>query len=89
MKKELQINSFLFTHDKCEEKEHVYIFCGHIHPAIVLHGLGKQNLRFPCFYFAKDYCILPAFSHFTGMASIEPEKNDHVFAIVDNKLVRM
>jgi len=86
---ELQINSFLFTHNKCKEKEDLYIFCGHIHPAIVLHGLGKQNLRFPCFYFAKDYCILPAFSHFTGMASIEPEKNDKVFAIVENRLVRM
>src|SRR5215216_1891530 len=87
--KELRIGSFLFTHDKCEEKKDVYTFCGHIHPGIVLQGLGKQSLRLPCFYFAKDHCILPAFSRFTGMASIEPAENENVFAIVENKLLQL
>jgi hypothetical protein len=54
-----------------------------------LQGLGKQSLRLPCFYFAKDHCILPAFSKFTGTALIDPAKNDNVFAIVENKLVQM
>ena len=89
IEKELRIQSFLFTHDKCEDYDEVYTFCGHIHPGIYLQGLGKQSLRFPCFYFGKNHCILPAFSRFTGMALIEPEENDHVFAVVENTLIQM
>jgi uncharacterized protein len=85
----LIINSFLFTHDRCEDHQALYTFCGHLHPGIVLHGLGKQSLRLPCFYFAKHHCVLPAFSKFTGAVSVEPKQNDTVFAIVENKLVRM
>ena len=89
IEKELLLHPFLFVHDKCEEREDVYTFCGHIHPGIYLSGLGRQGVRLPCFYFAKDRCILPAFSRFTGMALIEPAKNENVFAIVENKLVQM
>jgi|SRR5215211_1591458 len=87
--KELQIHSFLFTHEKCETRKGVYMFCGHIHPGIILQGLGKQSLRLPCFYFGKDSCILPAFSRFTGTALVEPRHNENVFAIVENKLLQM
>jgi len=86
---ELIINPFLFTHDRCDDHQNLYTFCGHLHPGIVLHGLGKQSLRLPCFYFAKNHCVLPAFSKFTGAVSVEPKQNDTVFAIVENKLVRM
>lgn len=89
IEKELLIQPFLFTHDKCIDNQDVYTFCGHIHPGIYLSGLGKQGVRLPCFYFAKDRCILPAFSRFTGIALIEPAKNENVFAIVENKLVQM
>ena len=89
IEKELLVPPFLFTHDNCMKKSEVYSFCGHVHPGIYLHGLGKQGIRLPCFYFAKDHCILPAFSRFTGMALIEPEQNENVFAIVEDKLVQM
>jgi uncharacterized protein len=89
IEKELLMYPFLFTHDSCMKREEVYSFCGHLHPGIYLHGLGKQGIRLPCFYFAKDHCILPAFSRFTGMALIEPEQNENVFAIVEDKLVQM
>jgi len=89
IEKELLIQPFLFTHDNCMRKKGVYSFCGHVHPGIYLHGLGKQGIRLPCFYFAKDHCILPAFSRFTGMALIEPAQNENVFAIVEDKLVQM
>ena len=89
IEKELLIHPFLFTHDKCMDREDVYTFCGHIHPGIYLSGLGRQGLRLPCFYFAKDHCILPAFSRFTGTALIDPARNENVFAIVEDKLVQM
>ena len=86
---EYQIDSFLFTHDKCDDYEDLYTFCGHIHPGVMINGLGKQTLRFPCFYFTEDHCILPAFSKFTGQALVEPTKNDKVFVIVENSLIEM
>jgi DNA ligase-associated metallophosphoesterase len=89
IEKELLIYPFLFTHDKCTDRKDVYTFCGHIHPGIYLHGPGKQGIRLPCFYFAKHHCVLPAFSRFTGTALIEPERNENIFAIVENKLVQM
>ena len=40
---------------------------GHLHPGIVLKGIGKQRYRLPCFLVSKNEIILPAFSHFTGL----------------------
>jgi metallophosphoesterase superfamily enzyme len=85
----LTIRGFSFTHDHCDVKEGDYTFCGHLHPGVVIHGMGKQSLRFPCFYFAKDHCILPAFSLFTGMATIEPERKANVYAIVEDSLIKI
>ncbi len=91
VKEALTIGSFCFSHDleKCETGKGEYLFSGHIHPGIVINGLGKQSLRFPCFYFTKNYCVLPAFSHFTGVVRIEPQKGEEVFAIVNNTIVQM
>ena len=83
----LSIGRFSFTHDQCDAGPDTYSFCGHLHPGIVLHGLGKQTLRFPCFYFTPDHCILPAFGKFTGLATINPGKKDVVYTIVENALI--
>lgn len=66
-----------------------YYFCGHLHPGIVVKTGSRQSLRLPCYYFAKDYAVLPAFSAFSGMFSISPKKNEHVFAIVNNEVMKM
>ncbi|MBD0332934.1 MAG: ligase-associated DNA damage response endonuclease PdeM [Chitinophagaceae bacterium] len=87
-KDELLIGSICFTHNKCKQHEY-FTFCGHLHPGIVMHGLGKQSLRFPCFYFSNEHCILPAFSKFTGLTKIEPNRKDSVYAIVENKLLKV
>jgi uncharacterized protein len=64
-----------------------YIIAGHIHPAVTIKGLGKQSLRFPCFYFTQKYLVLPAFGKFTGTYTVEPKKNEKAFAIVNNSVV--
>jgi DNA ligase-associated metallophosphoesterase len=66
-----------------------YFITGHIHPGIRLKGKGRQSFRFPCFYFTPRVAVLPAFSRFTGMALIEPNREDDVFAIVENKLIQV
>lgn len=92
--KTLKISSFCFQHDPAEcsndeDAEDYYVFSGHIHPGITIHGMGKQTLRFPCFYFTDNYCILPAFSRFTGTVAINPKDDDVAFAIVNNSIVRI
>jgi DNA ligase-associated metallophosphoesterase len=85
----LQIASFLFSHDQCKTESDVYSFCGHIHPGIVINGLGKQSLRFPCFYFGEQHCILPAFSKFTGAVAMKKSSANTIYAIVENELVKI
>jgi len=90
-KESLSMGNFCFQHDMtgCEKQPDSYLFSGHIHPGIVINGLGKQSLRFPCFYFTKDYCVLPAFSRFTGVYLIDPKPGEEVFAIVNNSIVHL
>ena len=86
---------FCFTHDielKCNDDliaKNSYTFSGHIHPGIKINGIGKQTLRFPCFYFTKDFAILPAFSRFTGLASIHPAFEDKIFALVEKNVIEI
>jgi DNA ligase-associated metallophosphoesterase len=85
------IKDFLFVHDIMKPKITVapgkFVFSGHVHPGITIRGRGKQSLRFPCFYFTKTHCILPAFSHFTGTYRVEPKKGEDVFAIVEKEIM--
>jgi uncharacterized protein len=82
---------FTFVHDleSCGPQPGQYIFSGHIHPGIYISGAGKQSLRLPCFYFTKDYAVLPAFSRFTGLALVDPSEAEVVYVITDKTLVPM
>ena len=86
-----QVKHFVFVHDPIDAVElntACFIFSGHIHPGISLKGIAKQYLRFPCFYFGKDHCILPAFSKFSGLSIIKPKKQDVVYAITPDSLIK-
>lgn len=90
----LLVDDFCFIHDITSPSGNSlpkagYFFSGHIHPGIRISGMGKQSLRFPCFYFGETYAVLPAFSRFTGAALIDPGLRDQVFAIVENQIIRM
>lgn len=85
-----QEGPFAFTHDP----NHVvlsdaYTFTGHIHPGYIFRGKGRQQLKFPCFHFGPQSAILPAFGGFTGSVAVEPKDGDTIFAIVENKLIRV
>lgn len=93
--KKMTAGPFLFLHDLklhqklTDEEKQLYTFTGHMHPAVRMKGPGRQSLHFPCFYFAKEYCVLPAFSRFTGTYKVKPEKGETVFAVVENSLVKL
>jgi DNA ligase-associated metallophosphoesterase len=86
--KELRVGDFLLTHEPLTEfPENVYNLSGHLHPGVKLHGTGRQSLMLPCFYFGKRQGIMPAFGSFTGLARINPQKEDKIFVIAENKII--
>jgi len=56
---------------------------GHEHPCIGVHG-ATDRLRLPCFHFAPDTAVLPAFGAFTGMHAVRRVPGDRVWAVVDD-----
>jgi DNA ligase-associated metallophosphoesterase len=80
------IPPFAFAHHPVISHEG-YVIAGHVHPAVRLHGRGRQHARLPCFFFSKDYAILPAFGDFTGVADIEPTEGDRIYAIADKQVI--
>jgi DNA ligase-associated metallophosphoesterase len=78
---------FLFTHDR--EDTDLYNIHGHIHPSIRLRGKGRQSLRVPCYFFGKDYGILPSFGDFTGSYTLKPVEGDAVFVPGDEETMRV
>jgi DNA ligase-associated metallophosphoesterase len=88
----LQINNIIFVHhieDYKNQNKDDYIISGHIHPAVTIKGLGKQSLRFPCFFFTEKYGVLPAFGKFTGTYTVEAKKNNTIFAVVNQTVVNI
>ena len=84
------IGRFIFSHHPLSDiPNEYYNLHGHIHPGIVLKGLGKQRLRLPCFFFAQNQGILPAFGAFTGLHAIEHKKHDRVYVIADASVIKV
>lgn len=83
-------SQFCFIHDavKCNDDK-LYPISGHIHPGVSVYGKAKQYLKFPCFYFGKEYAVMPAFSAFTGLSMIKPKVGEQVYAITPNKVVKV
>lgn len=73
---------FCFTHFP-QPSADGYVLAGHLHPGIVLRGLGRERLRLPCFWFGPTVGVLPAFGTFTGLSEIAPAAGDRVFVIGD------
>ncbi|MBX2962668.1 MAG: ligase-associated DNA damage response endonuclease PdeM [Cyclobacteriaceae bacterium] len=86
----LQMDQIILTHIPTETQlRGTYTISGHVHPGIQLTGKGKQKITLPCFYFSKRQAYLPAFGMFTGLSRVLPEKNDRIFAIADNTVIRV
>lgn len=87
----LHLKQFVFTHDIncCSSNNGHYCFSGHIHPCVNIRGLGRQSVSLPCFYFGKEYAVLPAFGKFTGTHAIKPVNGDYVFALVENRIMQI
>ena len=83
---EWELDGFLLMHHP-EEREGLYTLAGHIHPAVVLEGMGRQFLKLPCFFRSPQQLILPAFGEFTGTYVMEPTKEDIVYVVTKEDVV--
>lgn len=72
-----------------EPVEGSYVLAGHLHPAAVLRGRGRQRERLPCFWLGARVGVLPAFGEFTGTAEIRPEPGDRVFVLAAGEVVQV
>ncbi|MEL6864140.1 MAG: ligase-associated DNA damage response endonuclease PdeM [Bacteroidota bacterium] len=79
---------FIFSHYPLEGyPKDLYNLYGHLHPGVLLEGLGKQELRLPCFHFGQRQAVLPAFGQFTGLAIIQPKRSDRVYVIAEGEVL--
>ena len=81
---------FTFTHDPADlAADFGYHVCGHVHPGIRLAGAGRQRLRLRCFHFSDKQTVMPAYGAFTGMHTIDPAKQDRVFAMTGEAVIEV
>jgi DNA ligase-associated metallophosphoesterase len=81
-----RVGPFVATHYPTPHPDG-YVLAGHLHPAAVLHGRGRQRLRLAAFWFGPTVGVLPAFGEFTGVAEITPAPGDAVYVIADAHVV--
>jgi DNA ligase-associated metallophosphoesterase len=71
-----------------EDKGYYYL-SGHIHPGVIVRTGPRQSVCLACYYFGKEYAVLPAFSAFTGCYPVRPVKGDNVFAVLKDSVMKI
>ena len=65
------------------------VVAGHLHPALNLHGPGRDRARLPCFCIEPGMAILPAFGEFTGGWSVPRETGRSLYAVGGQRVWRL
>jgi DNA ligase-associated metallophosphoesterase len=84
----LDIGDLRLQHEP-EEEDGKFILAGHVHPGVSVPDRVTGRLKLPCFYFCKEYGIVPAFGSFTGLAVLPVKKDSHVYAIADGDIYKI
>lgn len=63
------------------------VLAGHDHPCVSVGGRARDRVRLPCFHFADDLGVLPAFGGFTGMHPVRRAVGDRVYALTGEAVV--
>jgi DNA ligase-associated metallophosphoesterase len=79
---------YLFAHIPFSS-ETEYVMAGHIHPGVVVRGVGRQRLRLPCFRIGPRVTVLPAFGTFTGLSTTSVIPCENVFAIAGDEVIHI
>jgi len=66
-----------------------YVLAGHIHPCMSIGGRAHDWVRLPCYWFTRQFAVLPAFGAFTGMQAIRASRGERVFAATDERVFEL
>jgi len=81
---------FIYSHKPLpEESNHKVNIAGHIHPGIVLTGIGRQSVKLPCFYRTDTLVIVPAFGTLTGLYSMDRAAASAIYAVLPDCVRRV
>jgi DNA ligase-associated metallophosphoesterase len=75
----LRLGGLALVHDP-QPVPGAYAVGGHVHPCAWV-GRGHDRLRLPCFHFAPEVAVLPAFGDFTGMHALPCGDDDRIYVI--------
>lgn len=78
---------FVYTHAPLAHvPEGKVNIAGHIHPGVVLSGMGRQSVKLPCFYRQEQLLVLPAFGVLTGLYSMNINEASHVYLVLPDSV---
>lgn len=83
----LALGRLALRHHPVRDRDDRYTLAGHLHPCLHVSGRAHDSLRLPCFHFAREVGVLPAFGAFTGMHPIERTDGDRVFVVAGERVV--
>lgn len=78
----LLLAPFALQHEPRPCVDH-HVLAGHVHPAYVLKGRGRQHLRLPCFVLDSRISLLPSFGSFTGATTLQAKPGQRIFVVGD------
>ncbi|MDA0912706.1 MAG: ligase-associated DNA damage response endonuclease PdeM [Bacteroidetes bacterium] len=88
------IGEFVFAHDPADLEalpiDKIGV-AGHLHPAIVMKGKGRQSLKLPGWWFnsVKRFLVFPAFGTFTGSVAVTPVSGDHCWVTTGRESIKL
>lgn len=83
----LDTGPFVVSHDEIEAPDKFYIH-GHIHPAFVVSGKGRNNIKLPCYCMDGQKLVLPSFGSFTGSHKISSAQYQHIYVIAEDEVIQ-
>jgi DNA ligase-associated metallophosphoesterase len=69
-----------------QRHETLGVIAGHLHPALSLHGAGRDSVRLPCFCLDAGLLILPAFGEFTGGWNVPRQPGRRLYPVGDSRV---
>ena len=83
----ITFDTFRLQHHPEENDFSLPIICGHIHPAYLLKGKARDQIKLKCFHASETQLTLPAFGVFTGSHLITPQPNDQIVLLTGDRLI--
>jgi uncharacterized protein len=86
----IEDDSFIYSHEPLTNVAAGKVnVVGHIHPGVVLTGIGRQSLKLPCFYLTDRMLVLPAFGVLTGLYTMDQTAGVSIFAVLPESVKKI